>query len=189
MLKKINFKEFKNLYRKHIIQDFPKDERPNLSTFYKRINKKGEQAFIYEDQGKEQAYIIFKQEGKYIVVNFLAVYKEYRGKGIGTKLLKELVKEKSEIDGILLEVEDPKYAKNEDEKSIRERRIRFYEKLDYEIIQNLDVNVFSVPYKIMIYKKKDKKIEKNEIIKILEKNYEDTIGKYAMNKVVKISDK
>lgn len=41
----------------------------------------------------------------------------------------------------------------------------------------------------MIYNKKDKKIEKNEIIRILEKNYEDTIGKYAMKKVVKISDK
>ena len=30
MLRKIKFKEFKELYRKHIIKDFPKDERPNL---------------------------------------------------------------------------------------------------------------------------------------------------------------
>ena len=45
MLKKIkNFKDFKYLYRKHIVKDFPKEERPNLKGFRKRILKYKEEA-------------------------------------------------------------------------------------------------------------------------------------------------
>ena len=39
MLRKIDFKEFKKLYKNHIIKDFPPNERPSLWGFKKRILK------------------------------------------------------------------------------------------------------------------------------------------------------
>ena len=42
MLRKIKFKEFKDLYRKHIVKDFPSSERPNLEGFRKRMLKYGD---------------------------------------------------------------------------------------------------------------------------------------------------
>ena len=90
MLRKIKFKEFKNLYRKHIIKDFPKSERPNLEGFRKRMLKYNEETFIYEEQGVERGYCIIDQIQDYVLVAYLAVYEGNRGKGIGTKILKEL---------------------------------------------------------------------------------------------------
>ena len=42
MLKKADLKKFKEIYRKHIIRDFPRSERPSFSNFKKRIKNKVE---------------------------------------------------------------------------------------------------------------------------------------------------
>ena len=86
MLKKINIKEFKHLYRKHIVKDFPKSERPNLKEFKRRIKNKKEQAFIFEEENIPKGYCIVSKVEDYILVTFLAVYKENRNQGIGTKI-------------------------------------------------------------------------------------------------------
>ena len=60
MLRKIKFKEFKDLYRKHIVKDFPKDERPNLKRFRKRMLEKKEETYIFEEEGIAMGYCIIK---------------------------------------------------------------------------------------------------------------------------------
>ena len=171
MLKEIKFKEFKDLYRKHIIKDFPKSERPNLEGFRKRMLKYNEETFIYEEEGVERGYCIIDQIQDYVLVAFLAVYKGNRGKGIGTKILKELEEKYPNKKGILLEVEDPDFAKNENEKNIQERRIRFYERANFQVIENLKVELFMVNFKIMIYNLKNEQTSINEIEKILKYYY------------------
>ena len=104
MLRKIKFKEFKDLYRKHIVKDFPSSERPNLEGFRKRMLKYNEETYIYEEEGIERGYCIIDQIQEYVLVAFLAVYEGNRGKGIGTKILKELEEKYSNKKGILLEV-------------------------------------------------------------------------------------
>ena len=146
MLRKIKFKEFKNLYRKHIIKDFPKSERPNLEGFRKRMLKYNEETFIYEEQGVERGYCIIDQIQDYVLV----VYEGNRGKGIGTKILKELEEKYSNKKGILLEVEDPDFAKNKNEKRIQERRISFYEISNFKILENLKIELFMFNFNIII---------------------------------------
>jgi len=164
MLRKIKFKEFKDLYRKHIIKDFPKNERPNLEVFRKRMLKKNEEVYIFEEDGIDKGYCIIYQLKEYILVTFLAVYKENRGKGTGTKILKEIQEKYSNKKGILLEVEDPDFAKNNKEKNIQEKRIKFYEKSNFKVLKNLRAKPYTVNFKIMIYElqKADiKEIENN----------------------------
>lgn len=165
MLRKIKFKEFKDLYRKHIIKDFPKNERPNLEGFRKRILKKNEEVYIFEENGKDKGYCIIDHLQEYILVAFLAVYNGNRGQGIGTKILKEIKEKYTNKKGILLEVEDPDFAKNEEEKIIQQKRIKFYEKADFKILENLKVELFMVNFRIMMCNLKGK-----EDIKEIEEN-------------------
>ena len=72
MLKKIGLKEFKDLYRKHIIRDFPREERSSLNNFKKRIICKNEEVYIYMENGYEKAYIIIANlNNNYILISFI----------------------------------------------------------------------------------------------------------------------
>ena len=180
MLRKIKFKEFKDLYRKHIVQDFPSSERPNLEGFRRRILKHNEQVFIYEENETEKGYCIIADLNEYVLVSFLAVYKETRGQGIGTKILKELEEKYSTKKGIFLEVENPDFAEREKEKNIQEKRIKFYQKSNFEIVPNLNVKLFMVNFKIMIYHQKNQEIKRDEIIDKLKEYYRRNVGKKGL---------
>lgn len=84
-----------------------------------------------------------------MLIVYFAVLKKYRGQGIGQKFLKELKEKYKENDVIILEVENPERAKNNEEKEICQKRIKFYEKLNFKIIENLQYILYNVDYKIM----------------------------------------
>ena len=188
MLRKIKFKEFKSLYRKHIIQDFPSSERPNLEGFRRRMLKYNEQTYIFEENETEKGYIIIADLEEYVLVSFLAVYKETRGQGIGTKILKEITEKYSNKKGIILEVENPDFEEDEKEKNIQQKRIKFYEKSNFEIIPNLNVKLYMVNFKIMIYKQEKQEINKQEIINELNKYY-SKIAKKKNKEYIKFETK
>ena len=72
-------------YRKHIIRDFPREERRSLNKFKTRITRGKEEAYIYLENGEEKAYTIIVVLNSYVMVSFLDVFEQYRGEGIGTK--------------------------------------------------------------------------------------------------------
>ena len=150
MLRKIKFKEFKSLYRKHIVKDFPKNERPNLEGFSKRMLQKNEETYIFEENGIEKGYCIIDKLQEYVLVAFLAVFENQRGQGIGTKILKELENKYQTEKGILLEVEDPDFFENEEERIIKQRRINFYERANFKMVNDLKVELFRVNFRIMV---------------------------------------
>lgn len=175
MLRKIKYKEFKNLYRKHIIYDFPKSERPSLKGFRKRILKYNSKVYIYEENEKEKGYIIIDKLNECILISFLAVYKNYRGEGIGTKILKEIEEKLKNEKGIILEVEDPEYAQSQNAKNIMLKRIKFYEKSGYKIVEGLNLKMFFDNFKIMILEKN--KMNNKEVSKELKYFYDKIFNK------------
>ncbi len=181
MLKKINLKKFKDLYRKHIVKDFPRAERTTLNKFKKRIIRGQEEVYIYKGDGKEKAYIIVAVLNNYIMVSFLAVFEKYRGEGIGTKLLKEIKEKFNNKKGILLEVENPQYSIDEADKITRQRRIKFYEKSNYIVIDGVELNLHSTMFNIMILTINDVEIEKKEIAKELNGFYTNIFRRYDKN--------
>ncbi len=181
MLKKASLKDFKDLYRKHIVKDFPREERRSLNKFKKRITRGKEEAYIYFENGKEKAYTIIVVLNNYVMVSFLAVFEQYRGEGIGTKLLKEIKENFSNKKGILLEVENPKYSKSQKEKEIRERRIKFYEKSNYKIVDGVEVNSHSIMFNIMILNINNEQINKQEIAKEFNDFYTNIFRRYDKN--------
>ena len=52
--------------------------------------------------------------------------------------------------GILLEVEDPDFSKSEEENKLRQRRIHFYERANFKIVEDLKIKLFGVNFRIMV---------------------------------------
>ena len=171
MLNQINLKEFKNLYRKHIIKDFPRGERSSLNNFKKRIINKNEEVFMFLEDGIEKAYIIIANlDNNYILISYLAVFEKYRGEGIGTKLLEEIKEKFKNKNGIIIEVESPNEEIPEKDKNIRQRRIKFYKKSNYEILENTKILFGNNLFNIMFLNNKDN-IDEKEIANVLNKFY------------------
>ncbi len=178
MLKKADLKKFKEIYRKYIIKDFPREERSSLNNFKKRIINKNEELYVFSENGEEKAYtIIANLDNNFILISFLAVFEKYRGEGIGTKLLAEIKEKFKDKKGIILEVESPEDATDENDKSIREKRIKFYEKSDYKMLKNTQIYLGNMLFNIMFLNNKDN-IDESEISKSLNEFYLKTSKRY-----------
>lgn len=81
----------------------------------------------------------------------------------------------------MLEVENPKYSKSQKEKEIRERRIKFYEKSNYNVVDRVEVNSHSIMFNIMILNINNEKIDKQEIAKELNDLYTNIFRRYDKN--------
>lgn len=81
----------------------------------------------------------------------------------------------------MLEVENPKYSKSQKEKEIRERRIKFYEKSNYNVVDRVKVNSHSIMFNIMILNINNEKIDKQEIAKELNDLYTNIFRRYDKN--------
>ena len=165
-------------HRKHIVKDFPRAERTTLNKFKKRITRGQEVVYVYEEAGKEKAYTIIVVLNNYVMVSFLAVFEQYRGEGIGTKLLKEIEDNFSNKKGILLEVENPEYSTSQDEKEIRQMRIKFYERSNYNIVDGLEISLHSTMFNIMMLNINNTKINEKEISKELNDFYTNIFRRY-----------
>ena len=178
MFKKADLKKFKEIYRKHIIKDFPRGERSSLNNFKKRITSKNEELYIFSENGEEKAYtIIANLDNNFILISFLAVFEKYRGEGIGTKLLAEIKEKFKAKKGIILEVESPEDAISEKDKIIREKRIKFYEKSSYKMLKNTKIFFGNISFNIMTLNNKDN-IDEKEIANVLNEFYLKTSKRY-----------
>lgn len=186
MLKKADLKKFKEIYRKHIVKDFPRGERSSLNNFKKRIINKNEELYVFSENGEEKAYtIIANLDNNFILISFLAVFEKYRGEGIGTKLLAEIKEKFKAKKGIILEVESPKDATSEKDKIIREKRIKFYEKSNYQMLKNTKIFFGNNSFNIMLLNNKDN-IDEKEIAKALNEFYLKTSKRFDKTLIFRV---
>lgn len=148
-----NPQEITEIYNNHIRNDFPPAEVKPLARIL-MLYEKG-LYFVYALYEKDEllSYAFFSSAPgcEYVLLDYLAVVDGKRNMGIGTKMLDLL---KSEIcktfNGIFLETENPDFAKNEPEKTIRTRRLSFYLRCGFETTK-IQSCLFGVEYKIMLY--------------------------------------
>jgi len=94
-------------------------------------------------------YAIYQKIPKYggIHVLYLAIAPEFRSYGLGSVMLRRL--DALSPEGILLEVEDPDLSQNEEQLSIRTRRIAFYERNGLTLDQTIKLTNFKHPLLLM----------------------------------------
>lgn len=120
-MKNINFKEVFNLMQ----ESFPEVEYRTYENQKKLLKNPNYELLEFRDDfGKLMAFMAVWNLPTFKFIEHLAVSKECRGMGIGSKIMREFI-EKSNSK-IILEIEIPK-----DE--ITTKRLRFYEKLGFNM--------------------------------------------------------
>ena len=139
-INRINKKVFDELY---IYNYFP-TEVGETETRTKEISTL-KMALIHAIMGEDTKALTKDEEVKaYCVLHFfrnctqllyLAVLPQMRGAGVGS-LVMPLIKQKAR-GALVLEVEDPEEAKNEEELKVRLRRIAFYKRLGFAMLDGV----------------------------------------------------
>ncbi len=149
-IRKIELSECETLYRQ-MMEDFPPSELAPYPSIRKNLeNGVFDALYMTDDNGVKLAYMILTAlEGtEYVFGNYLAVSPLYHNKGIGSEFLKQII-EKYRGKIIVIEVEDPQAATTEEDRIVRERRIRIYSKLGFRIMPTKRAEIFGVKMQIM----------------------------------------
>ena len=120
-----DFKEAIKIYN----ESFPANERHADSVIKERVEKGLSRLFI----GRVESKVVFMalfwplRNTKFILFDYVAVKKNYRNEGIGTKFVENIFDTvKAEDAYFILEVENPDYGNNREE---RTSRVEFYKRL------------------------------------------------------------
>ena len=141
---KVN-KEYKNINKvRHLFEHaFPPVERP---TFKIMMSFSHHDMYGVEDKGIFIGLVdlLFYQDTLYIF--FLAIKKTYRGKGYGSKILKDIAGKYNKDYRIYLLAENPDLEC--DNKNERDKRITFYKRNGFTL-SDIEVIEFDVNYRIL----------------------------------------
>ena len=109
--------ELKDIY-KSIQLDFAEGEYAPYDVLAKQIEKGVQSGFILRYGEHDVAYAICADEcvNGYVLISLLSVYKEFRGRGLGSIFLEELIKSYSRKQGIIVEVEKPENSRSDGER-------------------------------------------------------------------------
>lgn len=161
MLSILTNKKALELYKSQITEDFL-EPFPKYEDYKQAIEKGIYTAYLYQEENISKAYAIIQETQDILFIPWYAVFKQYRSQGIGSKALREIKQEKNKE--IILEVENEKNAHNKKELEIIEKRIRFYQKLGFQKIQQIEYQLNGEHYDLMIWGEKKSTQQAKNII-------------------------
>lgn len=157
-LRPITIDHLREIYPKSFVRDFPSDELMPFARMEALTQAGIQKAYGLYDGGRLMAYGVFilAPGSPAALLNYFAVEPEFRGRGVGTRALRQLCGAGDlDVDYILFEVETPRSAKGPEELAVRQRRIRFYLRCGARRTI-LDSRLFGVDYHIMLLPHGDK---------------------------------
>ncbi|MCD8398548.1 MAG: GNAT family N-acetyltransferase [Lachnospiraceae bacterium] len=149
-IKELKPDELKQIYKTHVKEDFPRNERRPYSSMEKMTNVGKYISFGYYDDDSLLAYAcyILAENGMYALLDYFAVVPELRGCGTGSEFLQKLKGTLPAKSGAFIEAEGPDSVKSEEEATLRRRRIHFYLSND-AVLTNTKCQLFGVDYNIL----------------------------------------
>ncbi|KUO75005.1 MAG: hypothetical protein APF81_12155 [Desulfosporosinus sp. BRH_c37] len=177
--------DLKDIY-KSIELDFAVGEYAPYDVLAKQIEKGVQKGYIFHNGEKDFAYSICADgcANGYILISLLSVYKEFRGDGLGSTFLEELIRNYSMNQGIIVEVEKPEASRSDEERALCEKRIKFYQIAGFHLIPDLDYSIWDVPMHLMGLPLKASMDTLNEMIgQIIYEIYLELMGKRYIHKL------
>ncbi len=153
MLTLLNQEEIINIYNKYMVDDFPPDELKPLNSILLMLKTGIYACYGFYEGETLLAYAYLTVLDDLVLVDYLAVNKDFRESGIGTKFLLELktiLKDKT----IIIECENPDFATDDKDKTTKLRRIEFYKRSGFAL-SGIASRLFDVEYVILSYPKCD----------------------------------
>ena len=149
--KKLTIEQAEELYNTYLTHTFPADEVKPFKTL-RGLMEKGQYScfgFYEEDQLTGYAFLCEDKEHTVPLLDYYEIMENRRGQGYGQKIIELLREIYKSYHYLILEVEDPEYAKDEQDLNIRTRRIKFYEKCGL-LYAGIKTNVFHVDYMVLL---------------------------------------
>lgn len=171
MIKKENLKEAKFIYRTGIMRDFPIAERIPYSRFKRAVKNKIMNVYSYFINEKRIGYFVTIEEDGVIFISYLAINKEYRNMGFGSKMLNEFYEYFKTKKYIVIEADSPEGISDQNELDIINRRKKFYFKNGFEQLSGIDYCIYGVRYDILVYKLSCKLVTNTDAIEVIKKMY------------------
>ncbi len=179
MLTKLDTNQITDIYNTYMVKDFPPDELKPLAHILKMAQEGLCTCYAVYDGGKVLSYFNLCEADGYVLVDYLAVNPEMRGKGIGSMTL-EYLKKAAGNNCIIVECEDIHKAVRSEEEIIRHRRIAFYERAGFALT-DVKARLFGVDYVLLTYPK-----NANDLAKGYETVYRRMLGEELYNKYMRI---
>ncbi len=184
-IRNMHLSELEDIY-KRITEDFAQGEYPPFDKLYKQLEANIQKGWILVHDGRDAAYSICAEgpENGFVLISFFAVYKEYRGTGIGTVFLEKLKEMYSRSSGIIVEVEKAEDALHLEDAGIREKRMEFYSRAGFSLVTGIDYVIWDVPMHLMVFQCSIPLMEVNEKIHgIMHEIYYQLLGEQFIHKL------
>ena len=145
----LNEEEMCRIYHEYLPRDFAADEIKPLVLMLDMLHNGTYEPLGRYLEGQLCGYAFFIRKEDWLLLDYYVILPEWRNQGIGGIFLKKFKEFFRDCAGILLEVERPEMAEDEQERTIRVHRIRFYQRNGVQLT-GLKVRLFGVPFYIMV---------------------------------------
>lgn len=150
--------EIVKIYEERMPEDFAKGEIKPLARILE-LYRQGKY-FCYglyeEEKLAGYCFLVVSEKRDAVLLDYFAISKDRRGMGCGSICL-GLLKEETErrkFGTLILEVENPRFGKDEEEKALRRRRIAFYTR-NGMTLTHLRIFLYDVEYLVMTAQKEE----------------------------------
>ena len=149
-LRNLNRESLRAVYQNHIKRDFPPEERKPLFIMERLIRQgKYDPLGFYEGEELLAYALLWHDEGRdYVLLDYLAVCEDIRGRGVGAAALELLRGHYRDYRGILAEAEAPGEDAGPEENALRERRQAFYLRAGFQRL-GYQAKLFGVVYDML----------------------------------------
>ena len=152
-IRSLSLTEVRALYHKRLAVDFPPDELKPLSAIERALSRDAYLCYGAVKGNDILAYAFFVKafdnQVPCALFDYLAVQESLRDTGIGSRFLQGLIAGPLRGFGVvLLEVDDPAYAKSPNDLDTRNRRLDFYLRNGLRDTQ-VTATVYRVEYRIL----------------------------------------
>jgi GNAT superfamily N-acetyltransferase len=187
-LRQLSIKEITDVYKRHLKDDFPDNERKPLFVMKSLLKRNLYQCFglyTFPDASlKAYTFLCKGNNCNSLILDYFATVEGERGKGFGSQMLHLLHNSLQEIDGIVAEVEHAEAAADIHEKQVRQRRIDFYCRNGFTKTQ-VSGMIFGVHYDI-VYLPIRHAADDTFVMKELEDIYRTMLPKFMYDPNVKL---
>ncbi|MDO4966088.1 MAG: hypothetical protein Q4E51_05210 [Lachnospiraceae bacterium] len=183
--KLLNKSEVEKIYNSHMINDFPENELKPISSIFEMMDDNSYEPLGIMEEGNliGYAFNLILNGTNYILLDYLAIFNELRGKALGSRTLSALKKEYPD-KVIFIESENPEFM---EEKYVPKKRMKFYQKNGC-IDTFVRSEIWGAPYINMYISNMDTSLTKSDCMSAIKGFYKYMIKNEKLyNEKVKIN--
>lgn len=149
-IKEMTLEEVREVYYVSMVREFPAEELKPLSAM-EQLQQRGMYLCygLYDgEQLQGYAFLVSEEGNAHLLLDYYVVLEEYRDRGLGTRFMSLLREACGDYASILVEVEDPDFARDDAQLAAQKRRVSFYERNGFQDT-GIRLNLYDAEYRVL----------------------------------------